>query len=161
MWIKMEPSTSERCLGNGGSSRSDESCARQRNTNIAACDQKKLDRAPSVNGQGHRFTCRLGVRNDWYPIRVRGSTLGRRLSVECGWRVTIRWVAVGESEQAGSLCYGEHHGVVEVCQCIVPARLAQFHGLESGSNLDAGSPAAQATPRSARMRKSESSNVQV
>lgn len=24
----------------------------------------------------HRFTCSLGVRNDWFPIRVRGETLG-------------------------------------------------------------------------------------
>jgi len=33
--------------------------------------------AATLEGDGgHRFTCRLGVRNCWIPIRVRGETLG-------------------------------------------------------------------------------------
>jgi len=40
------------------------------------CGPKQLARALSTDGQGHRFTCRLGVRNYWVPIQVRGETLG-------------------------------------------------------------------------------------
>lgn len=40
------------------------------------CGPRRLARALSANGAGHRFTCRLGVRNYWMPIRVRGETLG-------------------------------------------------------------------------------------
>ena len=40
------------------------------------CGPKQLIRALSAVGDGHRFTCRLGVRNYWFPIRVRGETLG-------------------------------------------------------------------------------------
>lgn len=40
------------------------------------CGQKQLTRALGADGAGHRFTCRLGVRNYWVPIRVRGETLG-------------------------------------------------------------------------------------
>ena len=40
------------------------------------CGPKQLARALGTDGKGHRFTCRLGVRNYWFPIRVRGETLG-------------------------------------------------------------------------------------
>jgi AraC-like DNA-binding protein len=40
------------------------------------CGPRQLARALSAHGEGHRFTCRLGVRNCWLPIRVRGETLG-------------------------------------------------------------------------------------
>jgi AraC-like DNA-binding protein len=41
-----------------------------------ACGPRQLARALSANGDGHRFTCRLGVRNYWIPIRVRNQMLG-------------------------------------------------------------------------------------
>lgn len=40
------------------------------------CGPRQLARALGANGNGHRFACRLGVRNYWLPIRVRGETLG-------------------------------------------------------------------------------------
>jgi AraC-like DNA-binding protein len=40
------------------------------------CGPKQLARALSADGDGHHFTCRLGVLNYWFPIRVRGATLG-------------------------------------------------------------------------------------
>jgi AraC-like DNA-binding protein len=40
------------------------------------CGPIQLARALSLDGDGHRFTCRLGVRNYWIPIRVRDETLG-------------------------------------------------------------------------------------
>jgi AraC-like DNA-binding protein len=40
------------------------------------CGPRQLARALSADGDGHRFTCRLGVRNYWIPIRVRAETLG-------------------------------------------------------------------------------------
>jgi hypothetical protein len=40
------------------------------------CGQRQLSRALKVDGNGHCFTCRLGVRNYWFPIRVRDETLG-------------------------------------------------------------------------------------
>jgi AraC-like DNA-binding protein len=41
-----------------------------------ACGPRHLPRALTAGRVGHRFTCRLGVRNFWFPIRVRGETLG-------------------------------------------------------------------------------------
>lgn len=41
-----------------------------------ACGPKQLARALGADGRGHRFTCRLGVRNYWIPIRVRSEMLG-------------------------------------------------------------------------------------
>ena len=40
------------------------------------CGPRQLARALSADGEGHCFTCRLGVRNYWIPIRVRAQTLG-------------------------------------------------------------------------------------
>jgi AraC-like DNA-binding protein len=40
------------------------------------CGPKQLARALSADGEGHRFTCRLGVRNYWIAIRVRDEMLG-------------------------------------------------------------------------------------
>jgi AraC-like DNA-binding protein len=40
------------------------------------CGPKQLARTLSSPGEGHRFICRLGVRNYWLSIRVRGETLG-------------------------------------------------------------------------------------
>jgi AraC-like DNA-binding protein len=40
------------------------------------CGPRQLARALSANGGGHLFTCRLGVRNYWVPIRVRSELLG-------------------------------------------------------------------------------------
>lgn len=40
------------------------------------CGPKQLARALGRDSKGHRFTCRLGVRNYWFPMRVRGETLG-------------------------------------------------------------------------------------
>lgn len=40
------------------------------------CGPKQLARALSADGDGHHFTCRLGVRNYWFPIRLRGELLG-------------------------------------------------------------------------------------
>jgi AraC-like DNA-binding protein len=40
------------------------------------CGPRQLTRALSAKGDGHRFTCRLGVRNYWVPIRVRNEMLG-------------------------------------------------------------------------------------
>jgi AraC-like DNA-binding protein len=40
------------------------------------CGPRQLARALSADGDGLRFTCRLGVRNYWIPIRVRGQMLG-------------------------------------------------------------------------------------
>jgi len=39
------------------------------------CGPKQLARALRAHADGHRFTCRLGVRNYWLPLRVRGETL--------------------------------------------------------------------------------------
>lgn len=36
------------------------------------CGPKQLARALAANEGGQHFTCRLGVRNYWLPIRVRG-----------------------------------------------------------------------------------------
>lgn len=41
-----------------------------------ACGPRQLARALSADGGGHHFTCRLGVRNCWLPIRLRGELLG-------------------------------------------------------------------------------------
>ena len=41
-----------------------------------ACGPRQLARALSSDGAGHRFTCRLGVRNYWKAIRVRDEMLG-------------------------------------------------------------------------------------
>ncbi len=40
------------------------------------CGPRQLARALGADGEGYRFTCRLGVRNYWIPIRIRGETLG-------------------------------------------------------------------------------------
>ena len=40
------------------------------------CGPRRIARTLSANGNGHRFTCRLGVRNYWMPIRVRDQMLG-------------------------------------------------------------------------------------
>jgi AraC-like DNA-binding protein len=40
------------------------------------CGPTQLVRALSADGDGHRFTCRLGVRNYWIAIRVRDEMLG-------------------------------------------------------------------------------------
>jgi AraC-like DNA-binding protein len=40
------------------------------------CGPRQLARALETDGDGHHFTCRLGVRNYWFPIRLRGETLG-------------------------------------------------------------------------------------
>ncbi len=40
------------------------------------CGPIQLARALSAHGDGHHFTCRLGVRNYWFPIRLRGEMLG-------------------------------------------------------------------------------------
>lgn len=40
------------------------------------CGPRQLSRALDSDGDGHRFTCRLGVRNYWLPVRVRDETLG-------------------------------------------------------------------------------------
>lgn len=40
------------------------------------CGPRQLTRALSLDGGGLCFTCRLGVRNYWLPIRVRSETLG-------------------------------------------------------------------------------------
>lgn len=40
------------------------------------CAKKQLARALSRDGDGHCFTCRLGVRNYWFPLRIRSETLG-------------------------------------------------------------------------------------
>ncbi len=40
------------------------------------CGPKQLARALNADEDGHCFTCRLGVRNYWLPIRVCGETLG-------------------------------------------------------------------------------------
>lgn len=40
------------------------------------CGPKQLARALNADGEGHRFTCRLGVCNYWFPIRLRGVTVG-------------------------------------------------------------------------------------
>ncbi len=40
------------------------------------CGRRQLARALGADGDGQRFTCRLGVRNCWYPLRVRGEMLG-------------------------------------------------------------------------------------
>jgi AraC-like DNA-binding protein len=40
------------------------------------CGAKQLAHTLRADGDGHRFTCRLGVRNYWVPIRLRGETLG-------------------------------------------------------------------------------------
>jgi AraC-like DNA-binding protein len=40
------------------------------------CGPKQIARALAADGEGHRFTCRLGIRNYWMPLRVQGETLG-------------------------------------------------------------------------------------
>ena len=40
------------------------------------CGPWHFARALKAGRYGHHFTCRLGVRNFWFPIRVRGETLG-------------------------------------------------------------------------------------
>ena len=40
------------------------------------CGPKQLARTLGTDGDGHHFTCRLGVRNYWFPVRVRDETLG-------------------------------------------------------------------------------------
>lgn len=40
------------------------------------CGPKQLARALDTDGNGLLFTCRLGVLNYWYPIRIRDETLG-------------------------------------------------------------------------------------
>ena len=40
------------------------------------CGPRQLALALSAPGNGHHFTCRLGVRNYWFPIQLRGETLG-------------------------------------------------------------------------------------
>jgi AraC-like DNA-binding protein len=40
------------------------------------CGAKHLARALRATNKGHRFNCRLGVRNHWFPITVRGVTVG-------------------------------------------------------------------------------------
>lgn len=40
------------------------------------CGPRQLDRALSADGDGYHFTCHLGVRNYWIPIRVRTERLG-------------------------------------------------------------------------------------
>jgi AraC-like DNA-binding protein len=41
-----------------------------------SCGPKHLARALNGRGRGRHFTCRLGLRNYWFPIRVRGLTVG-------------------------------------------------------------------------------------
>jgi AraC-like DNA-binding protein len=41
-----------------------------------ACGKRQLARALGAESKGHLFTCRLGVRNHWFPIRLRGLTVG-------------------------------------------------------------------------------------
>ncbi|MGO8696935.1 MAG: helix-turn-helix domain-containing protein [Limisphaerales bacterium] len=41
-----------------------------------ACGPRHLAFALKAERDGHQFTCRLGVRNFWLPIRVRGETVG-------------------------------------------------------------------------------------
>jgi len=40
------------------------------------CGTRQLVSALKADGEGHRFTCRLGVRNHWLAIRIRGATVG-------------------------------------------------------------------------------------
>lgn len=40
------------------------------------CGRRQLARTLRAEGNGHHFTCRLGVRNYWFPIRLRGELLG-------------------------------------------------------------------------------------
>jgi AraC-like DNA-binding protein len=40
------------------------------------CGPRQLARALETDGDGHHFTCRLGVRNYWFPVRLRGESLG-------------------------------------------------------------------------------------
>jgi AraC-like DNA-binding protein len=40
------------------------------------CGPRQLARALRADGEGQHFTCRLGVRNYWFPVRVREETLG-------------------------------------------------------------------------------------
>ena len=40
------------------------------------CGARQLAHTLSVEGAGHHFTCRLGVRNHWLAIRIRGETVG-------------------------------------------------------------------------------------
>ena len=40
------------------------------------CGPKHLARTLRARNKGHQFTCRLGVRNHWFPINVRGVTVG-------------------------------------------------------------------------------------
>lgn len=40
------------------------------------CGPRQLARTLNVGGNGHRFTCRLGIHNYWFPIRVRDEIVG-------------------------------------------------------------------------------------
>ena len=57
-------------------------CRRLTGTGVAswrrcgACGPKHLARTLKADGDGHRFTCRRGVCNHWFPIRVRDVTVG-------------------------------------------------------------------------------------
>ncbi|HZI33890.1 MAG TPA: hypothetical protein VFF11_16245, partial [Candidatus Binatia bacterium] len=41
-----------------------------------ACGPRQLTHTLNADGNGHHLTCRLGVRNYWFPIRLRGELLG-------------------------------------------------------------------------------------
>jgi AraC-like DNA-binding protein len=41
-----------------------------------SCGAKQLARAMNADGNGHQFTCRLGVRNYWLALRICGETVG-------------------------------------------------------------------------------------
>ncbi len=57
-------------------------CCRLAGTRLSAqpacqiCGPTQLARVLAGDGNGLAFTCRLGVRNSWLPIRVRGVTVG-------------------------------------------------------------------------------------
>lgn len=40
------------------------------------CGPQQLAHALRADGDGHRFTCHLGVRNLWFALRIRGETVG-------------------------------------------------------------------------------------
>lgn len=40
------------------------------------CGLKQLARTLGSKGGGHRFVCRIGVRNHWFPVQVLGVTVG-------------------------------------------------------------------------------------
>jgi AraC-like DNA-binding protein len=41
-----------------------------------SCGARQLTRTVSADGNGHQFTCRLGVRNYWLALRIRGEAVG-------------------------------------------------------------------------------------